>query len=82
MECLHATEQRRPCQVRSRIEACSLESSPRLPHSAFMSMVDQVHNTSRLTPYGTGSESGEAMHWSAGSSILALSNGTFHCIAS
>lgn len=81
MERLHATEQREPCQILSRIEACRLESSPRLPHFAFMSMVDQGHSSSRLTPHGTGSETGEVMHRSADSSILALSNGTYHCVA-
>lgn len=82
MERLHATEQREPCEVFSRLETCSLEPSPRLPNFTFMSMVDQVHNTSCLTPHGTGSENGEVMHRSAGSYFLALSNGTFHCIAS
>lgn len=81
MERLHATKQREPCQVLSRIEACSLESGPCFPYFAFVSMVDQVHNPSRLTPHGTGSETGEVMHRSADSYTLALSNGTFHCFS-
>lgn len=72
MERLHATGPREPCQIFGRIEACSLESRTRLPYLAFMSMVAQVHNLSRLTPHGTGSKSGEAMHRSAYSYIRAL----------
>lgn len=80
MERLHATGPRQPCEVHGRIQADSLESSTRLPHLAFVSMVAQVHNPSRLTPHGTGSESGEAMHRSAYSYIRALLREGIHCI--
>lgn len=80
MECLHATGPREPCQILGGIEACSLESSTRFPYLAFMSMVAQVHNPSRLTPHGTGSKSGEAMHRSAYSYIRALLREGIHYI--
>lgn len=72
MECLHATGPRESCQIHGGIETCSLEPSSRLPYFAFVSMVDQVHNISRLTSHGTGSKSGKVMHRSAASHIPAL----------
>lgn len=81
MECLHATGPRQPCQSPGRIETRSLESSSRLPCFAFMSMVDQVHNFSRLTPHGTGSKIGEVMHRSANSYTCALTKERkVHCM--
>lgn len=72
MECLHATGPRESCQIHGGIETCSLEPSSRFPYFAFVSMVDQVHNISRVTSHGTGSKSGEVMHRSADSYIRPL----------